>query len=66
MSANTPYKSAQGYATRTCWWSIDRAVTKSFDADIAHHIIQKHESAVPIIPLLKMKKKIYIYIYIYK
>jgi hypothetical protein len=32
-------------------------VTNSFDADIAHHIIQKHESAVPTTPLLNMKKK---------
>ena len=58
MSAKTPYKRAQGYATRTCWWSIDRAVTKSFDAEIAHHTIQKQETAVPIIPLLKTKRNI--------
>lgn len=56
MRAKTPYNNAHGQAIRICWWSIDNAVTNSFDADTAHHKITNPVNIVPIIPLEKEEK----------
>lgn len=51
IKANTPYKSAQGYAIKICWWSIEYAVTKSFDAEIEHHRMHTAANRIPSVPL---------------
>lgn len=57
INANTPYKRAHGYAIKICWWSIEYAVTKSFDADTEHQIMQMAANKMPNVPLKVQTKK---------